>query len=788
MVMHKRRTIQLFLTLYIAIASLPLQAADNAAASDQAHEQKQSASQALSQALRAPLGTFMQASTHLPAQAQAIQALVKIPDDAPQDLGVGAFLKDDDGNWFQLPHTSTLKPGLHHLHFAISLDEPWQSEPAIDIWDPYLHSLAVNYGLFFWSEETNNASIEILQLRAVIHDFPSPETLPQFHTLQFDNIHSDVVTGAQYCHAKTGERWTMQCQPTPMPSNPYDSDLFSLEMQVTGPDGSYSIPGYYQKPLTIIDGGDRDRAVASGAAAFHIRFRPRLPGTYQLTLLGIWNKDSDSEQRCCVPLPDLQVSGAPWDDFIRVDKNDKRYFRVGVNDDFHWPLGLNIRSVTDPRGTQRTNSQITPERIVHAYKAYFDRLALAGGNNVEIWMASWNVGLEWLDDWPGFHGIGAYNEANAQRLDEILDYAYSKGIRVILVINNHGQASFKTDREWSYSPFNADNGGPLTEAKDFFTHPVPLHAQQERRRYIVARYADHPAILCWKLFSEMNLTDMARNGVDGPAQMRKWHANAFDAWRALDIYDHPVTSHWSGDYRTPYRELVALPNMDFTAIDAYHGRRGGNGRLLANIMYDSTLHKEYGLSAFNKPLVVTEFGASAGAGPEPQLIAEHMSGPWAALMSGHASSPHLWWFEWTDQGDRWHPYRAIHNYLAGEDFRSTEARCVFLDIKDQDTHSIWCRAWFKPKMIYAYLLDWNWGFDGTQAPLHQAIEIRIGNKVQAGRFELEWWDASLGVCLSRTQIQHQTGPLVISSPAFRRHLAFKLRRTARDDNDVSTTE
>lgn len=735
--------------------------------------------------LQAPLTTFVEAQKTVTPGFNAIQALIRVPEDAPADLGVGAFVKDDDGNWFQLPAQQDLGPGTHHLHFSLDDEQPWQSEPYFSVWHRYQHFLAHRFGLYFWSQESNPAVIEIIELRSVDVDFLGAQYKPgQIQNMAFDNIDDSTLQ----CSGVTGKRWSMRCEPEPMPENPYDSDQFALNLHIDGPDGQYRVPGFYQQPMRIIDGGDRDRTLPDGAGQFAVRFRPRAAGDYHMRLEAVWHAGTDQEQRVNCRLPTLQVSGDAWDEYVRIDDTDKRFFRVGIDQRFHWPLGMNIRSVTDPRGAQRTTSVPTPERIVQAYSAYFERLSRAGANSCEIWMASWNVGLEWLDDWPGFHGIGAYHEGNAQRLDEILDAAWANGIRVILVINNHGQASYKTDREWSYSPFNARNGGPLENAKDFFTHAVPLHAQQERRRYIVARYGDHPAVMCWKLFSEMNLTDMARNGQDGRDQMRIWHANAFDAWRELDIYDRPVTSHWSGDYRTPFRDIVALPHMDFTAIDAYHGRRRGRGRLLADIMYHSTLHKELGLAQYNKPVVCTEFGASAGAGPEPQLIAEHMSGPWAALMSGHGSAPHLWWYEWTDQGDRWHPYRALSRYLAGEDLRSPDARCVHLQIKHPQQDIIWCRAWFKPACIYAYLLDWDWGYDGVARPRHQGVQVQIGTNVRPGEMELEWWDASIGTIISSHRFQHPGGALVLDCPDFRRHLALKIRRKSLQADDVPDTE
>ncbi|NRA39567.1 MAG: hypothetical protein HRU15_15605 [Planctomycetes bacterium] len=732
--------------------------------------------------LQSPLTSYHHAAQRLESEMNAIQAQLDIPDDAPTDLGVGAFIKDDDGNWFQLTQRIALTPGHHHIHFDISLDSAWQAEPQVDAWNSYKKFLGCEYGLFFWSQHSSNIRIHIEHLRALkspVHksDTQKTDTVKTTEQYLISNLRwGNINKQGDACQLRTGERWTMQCQALPLGNNPYNSNAFQLNLLLDGPQGTQHIAGFYKQPMRIIDGGDRDRSIANGPGHFEIRFRPQLSGTYNARLEAIWDQGQDNEIKKIIPMPQLQVSGEHWDDFIRLDENDYRYFCVGPEKKFHWPLGINIRSVTDPRGTQRTHSQITPERIVHAYQAYFERLSRAGGNSVEIWMASWNVGLEWYDQWPGFHGIGMYHEGNAERLDQILDAAFANGIRVILVINNHGQASFKADREWLYSPFNVKNGGPLEEAKGIFTDPRSLAAQEQRRRYIAARYADHPAILCWKMWSEMNLTDIARNGTDGHETLKKWHQHAFTQWKEFDIYDHLVTSHWSGDYRTPYRPLVALEVMDFTAIDAYHGRRNGNGRLLANIMYDSTLHAELGLSAFKKPLVVTEFGCSSGAGPEPQLQAEHGSGPWAALVSGHASSPHLWWYEWTDQGDNWQPYRALSRYLQGEDLRHPQAKCVSPRVSHPQDKVIWCRAWFKPGMIYGYLLDWDWGYEGELMELQQQLQVHIGDQVKAGTMQVQWWDASLGTIVAKQILHHQGGQLNIDVPDFRRHIAYKLKR------------
>ena len=464
-------------------------------------------------------------------------------------------------------------------------------------------------------------------------------------------------------------------------------------------------------------------------------------------------------------LPSLTVSGQPWDGFVRVDHDDPRFFSVSGK--HFWPLGPNLRSLNDTRGQDRLHTIFTPDRGTLSYEAYLRRLAANGVTAVEIWMSSWNLALEWRGDWPGFYGQGRYNLENAWRLDRVLDTALALGIRVNLVINNHGQASTGNDPEWASNPYNRQRGGKLSEAWEFFTAPYALAGQERLRRYIVARYADHPAIIGWKLWSEVNLTAARGNS------LRTWHEQAATRWKALDPYDHGVTTHWCGDYHLADRAIVALPSIDYVCIDAYHG----NDQLLADLIWRSTLDPVpgRGLSQFNKPVLTTEFGCNWDAGPEPQMRAEHATGPWAALVSGHAGSPMLWWFEWLDQGGLFAPYQAVSHFLVGEDLRGSEARGIVLNATSP-AGMLWCRAWSRPGRMLGYVLDHSWGRQGRDSPAHDAARVEIGSNIAAGALAIEWWDADQGAWHKRQDLAHPGGPLALTPPTFQRHIAFKLFR------------
>ena len=719
--------------------------------------------------LQAPLSTYAYADGRIDTDAQAIQAQIHIPDDAPADLGVGAFIKDDDGNWFQLPYQAQLHPGHQHLHFSLAQQEAWQSEPGLSFWDPYHQHLAHEYGLYFWSASESRSAITIHEIRSVVSSSVPPEKTYTLQDINWDHYQAEQ----QRIFYQTGQRFEVRCRLDPMPINPYDDGQCKLELLIREPGSEHDLvfQGFYKQDIAFSDRGDDEVSQRNGKAYFAARFRPMKPGAYQAHIRATWtDADQESNSRSYA-LPPMIVDGPVSDPYVRVDAADPRFLSVGTGSrEFIWPIGINIRSVTDIRGTKRTKSNPTPDRGIFSYKAYIDRYANAGATNIELWLSSWNFALEWLNEWPGFHGVGAYHEANAERIDQVLDYAWSRGMRVIFVINNHGQASTSADAEWEHSPYNKRNGGPIHQAGEMFKNEEAIALQQRHRRYLVARYADHPAILCWKLWTEMNLTRGSR------PNLKNWHKQAFDDFHRLDFYyRHPCTSHWSGDYNVPDRELVKLPEMDMIAIDAYH-----RGRFLPQLLNHSTLHEHRGLARFEKPVVVTEFGGNWDACPLPQLQAEHACGFWAALMSGHASSPHLWWFEWVDQENLWLPYRAMNRFIQGEDLRNPKARSVKLDLRNKDDQQIgkdiWSRAWAMPGYILGYCVDFEWADKGTSQALHQQLSIVISKQTRAGTLLLEWWDPQTGNIIGKHTFEHAGGELRIQLPDFRRHLAFKLKR------------
>lgn len=698
--------------------------------------------------LAAPLSTIVPGWTR--GADAVVRAVVDVPVDAPADLGVGAFVRDRHGRWFQRA-IGALAPGRHRIAVPVGPGDPLLAEPGGARWSASEAALCDRGGLFFWSASGSRARVGVTYLQPQTAAAPRP-TPPRL-----------LDVAPQAAPAATGARWSVAFTPSPWPADPLRSEDFRADLVVVEPDGAVlRLPAFEDQPMRGSDRGDREEVVPAGPAQFAARFRPRLAGLHRLRLEARWAGGAT----VTAPLPPVTAVGPTWDGYVRVDPGDPRFLSAGGR--FVWPLGPNLRSIWDLRSHERLGTVQTVDRGSLSYRAYLERLAAAGGDAVEIWLSGWNLGLEWTATWAPFPGIGRVNHANAWRLDRVLDDCERLGIRVNLVLNNHGQGSERVDHEWELNPWNAANGGPLRYPGELFTDPRALAGQDRLRRYLAGRYGESPALLGWKLWSEVNLTEGERGDV------RTWHQQAAARWREVDQGRHPVTTHWSGDWRNADPVICALDDIGYICIDAYHAPASDGGWLLADLLQEGLHSQPRGLARFAKPVLVTEFGGNWDAAPPPQLDAEHRSGPWAALVNGYAGSPMLWWFEWVDQQDRWSAYTGLARFLRGEDLRGSRAAAQVL--RTSAGHAVWSACWSRPGRRLGYLLDRAWGASGDDARAWTAVTVEHGAQVPPGPVEVEWWDPDRGEVVERRAWEHPGGALTVTAPSFQRHLAFKLWR------------
>ncbi len=740
--------------------------------------------------LLAPLTTRVVVASDVTGADVEVSATVVVPGDAPADLGVGIAAMDRHGRWFDQARFGVLTPGRHQLRWVVDGAATFREGDGLGRWNSAISANVRTVSLYFWSATASRA-------RLVISDVMiEPREMSPKSSSILSVAHS-LAMSTQAVSARTGERWEVAVRPEPFPQHPYDADAFRLEAVITDPEGrEQTIPGFCREPQLLSNRGDREMAMVAGAMDFAVRFRARQPGRHQVRIVARWADGSEIRST----LPEVLVTGTPWDGYVHLDRTDPRFFNVAGA--WWWPVGLNLHSPNDVRSHEVLGTRLTPDLGTATYTTYLERFAAHGGNAVEIWLAPWNLGLEWNGDWPGFHGMGRYNQGNAERLDRILDCAWRLGVRVNLVIASHGQASIRVDSEWNDHPWNILNGGVLTNPYELFTDPRALLSQQHLRRYLVARYADHPAILAWKLWTEVDLTvagnsswatpsprlkalfaksgsaavlDAAPPTMDARlAALTRWHADAAAQLHALDGYGHPVTTHWSNTYQRVHPQVAALPGIDLLCIDAYHSdpsdaEHSPQGQL-AKLLWASIDDPQQGLMRYAKGVLVTEYGGSSQGSSDASMRADHACGAWAALVGGHAGSPLLWWHEWVDQGDHWQPYAAISAFIAGEDLRGGGSHDCVVTGGSGDVAG---RLWMQTARVLAYVVDLDWNRRGGALARQTQVQIALP-ALPAGTWQGQWWDADRGIPGPTFSAVHVDGEFVLSVPEFSGHVALKM--------------
>lgn len=693
-----------------------------------------------------------------------VSATLVVPANAPADLRVAGFARHADGTWFQGAPVGPLTPGRWQVELPLTagLGATVAGIQPGEWWSAFGQLRTADAGVLFSSASTSDAVIGIDALQAhPAAPVPTPDTSAGAAGAvgAITDLELPGLTAAG-CQLHTGERWALRFRPSPWPLRPDHAEGFQAELVVRDEVGVEvaRVLAFHRQPIELHDRGDQEIATPVGRPFYEVRYRPSDAGVYTATLETRW---ADAPVQS-MALPNLVVEGEPWREIVQVDPNDPRFLAT-QSGELVWPVGVNLHSAYDRRSVERIGTRLTPFRPWSVYRDILPRMAANGVDTVEIWLAPWNLALEWTGDWHGYHDLDGYNHGNIERVDRIIDLCESLGLHVILVYRNHVTAT--QGKLWRSNPLHQASGGHLRHTTERFTDPVALAADARHRRAIVARWADSPAILAWKLWSEQNLTRGNREA------RTEWHRIASADLQAIDPYHHPVTTHWSGNLRGVEAPIASIDTLDLVVLNAY--KTGDNH--LDQMLWDTMYEPRRGLLHLGKPILITEYGGSWTAGSPPVLSADLQAGPWLAMTAGHAGAPMHWWWEWIDQSGSFHSYRAIQRFLEGEDQRGAEATSSRLAA---DTDGIVASAWVRPGRLLGHVLDQPWAKAGVEpAAVHTGVQLTIGTNVEPGAMQIAWYDCATGAELSRSTHRHEGGPLVIVVPTFQRQLAFKAWRS-----------
>ena len=571
-------------------------------------------------------------------------------------------------------------------------------------------------------------------------------------------------------------------------SDPFDPAQIRVDASFFPPQGDrLAVPGFLYQDYRRSKRGVFEKLTPVGRPLWKVRFTPRQTGEYRYQI-EVHAAGEATALRTAKRAFTVDKSDHPG--FVQIAE-DGHHFEF-ENGGMYFPIGHNFRSPTDTRCSQMVGITPTLDRRTYVYDEFMPRMAAGGENFFEMWMASWWVGLEWNAAWKGYKGAGRYNLANAWRMDHVLAAARKHGLRVHLVIDNHGKLSTRNDHEWENSPYNRRNhpvGGwgrvdravdwqGLDSPDEFFKESneagqVARKIYQRRLRYLFARWGHDPTIMGIEIISEVDLTCTDRRLPRSPA-MRAWHAKTIDYIKDnLDIYNRPITTHYSGNYKTVDPAMARLPQIDYVVGDAY---RSGQKNFVR--MAEETA-RVWG--RFDKPFMITEFGGNWNAASEQQLEADLHTGLWSSWMTGASGTPLLWWFDLIDLRD-WYPhFRAFANFVKDEDRRGkrrTRFRPRVQHDSGRNLRAIGIRG-----RKYADL----WVYDeqamasmppADERPRFHGVRVRVPD-LTTGRWRVEYWDTYGGSLMKSEILKLSDDELTITLPPFTNDIAVKIRATKR---------
>jgi hypothetical protein len=717
---------------------------------------------------------------------------IYIPGGASGRIQSALLMKDKDGRFYEGVCPKPLRAGRWN-HVEVNLgDQSLQMQPRGHgmRWSLDALSTMQHIGFSVWADRPFAGTV----LLDNITTWPQSLLESEEQKLKFVNVKIPRLELPQY------ERFEIECSINKPVFNSFDQDRIAIDAHITPPDAGQPIivPAFFNHDFIREDAQPADRFIPVGSGRFCVRFTPRYSGTYRVQLFARYRGLDSSPgemQSCESPEFTFRVTPNTTRGFVRISRKDRRCFEF-ENGDFFFPIGHNFRSPYDLRDWKRIHRKKDPDapppedRGLDIYEEYLPRMAQAGENALEVWMCSWWLGLEWTPAWKNYHGLGRYNLENAWKLDRLIELCREHGVRIHLVIDNHGKASThpQVDHEWELSPYNVENGGFLERPHELFTSEKAKRHYRNKLRYIAARWGFSTTIYGIELWSELDLIGKKQGrhrNVYASPEIRSWHVEMARYLRSQDHGRHPITTHYSGDFTVIDRRMVNLPEIDYIVCDAYHNKN----RSLVSLL----LQTDRFAAAYHKPYMITEFGGSPYAADWMELEAELHAGLWTSWMSRAAGSALFWWFEHIDRAELYPHFRAFANYVEGEDKRraadeprltswpvsvsaqsgNAEERLQALSLADGEIFYLW--VYHPASMTRMPDPEKRQSFVDT---------ILTVNKMKAKRYEVEIWDTWTGKILDRSEVNPKLDILHLSLPEFRTDIAVKIRRISNGSDET----
>jgi len=534
--------------------------------------------------------------------------------------------------------------------------------------------------------------------------------------------------------------------------NPYDPNEIDLRVSFSAPSGKeVEVGAFWYQDF------DFQTRQPKGEAGWKVRFTPDETGEW-IAVASAPSLGLHSESISFTVIPSKQPG------FVRIHPTNPHYLAFD-NGDFFFPIGLNMGwwgGCCDP---------------IDQYGRWFDLFTANGGNTIRVWMAAWSFAIEWKDT-----GLGDYENRlyEAWLLDQLFQLAKEHGVKIILVLVNHGPFSLATNTEWVDNPYNAALGGPLTSPEQFVSDPVAKAYFQQRLSYIINRWGYSPHLLAWEWFNEVNLTPISDEALipwlrEMTAYLRQW-----------DVNYHLTTNSFA--IRTQ-SAIWQLPELDIAQKHEYSSQINSIDHDLAGRAAQD--FQAFAQSMPPKPILLGEFGYSASNyGDDVEKTGIHLhNGLWSTTFSGYAGSGMYWWWDiYIEANNLWKHFDGLSHFLDGEDLTqytpfsplqisgaggSTD-QADGLGLRGKHT-LVWFRSDGYTAQASVAAREGKQGYFNYEPPLVEGQYLTL-DEMFDGDYTVSWYDPQAIHWLDTAIITSQNHTLTVPIPPFRCDLAAKIVR------------
>ena len=645
-----------------------------------------------------------------------LQVRLFVPADAPRWMHAQFYLRDRETLWYEHESPQELIPGKW-TRFEVSLwrgTRDWVGRGHGKPWDGYTAQRVREFGIRLFGARPYEGPIYLGPIRGI------PPARRVAETVRVTSSWRDA--GPIRCY----ERFELGFELSREYVNPFDPAVVDVRGHFFGPDGVLrKVPAFFYQGYTRARRAGKEVLTPVGRAEWRIRFTPVQAGThrYQIVL-----RDAHGARLRTEP-GSFEAIGSDDAGFLRISGRDSSFLEFD-NGEFYYPIGHNLCVPADPMPAFEYDFELPVGQRTYAYDAYLARMSEEGENWARIWMVPWWAGLEGRADWPGFHGVGRYNLANAWRLDHVLETVEKKGIYVQLTTQHKSEYQFR--QSWRHCQYNVAQGGPCEKPADFFTNPEARRAYRNRLRYLVARWGYSTHILAWELWGEVDL-------VPGftPKLAADWHREMWAHLRALDPWDHLVFTHCISWKRSAL--IWRMPEVQCIQANGYI--RSPNTSLNHTKNFRGYLRD---VKHLRKPVFIAEFGGRSelGAPSADYMAAQLHSGIWASFASELSGVAMHWWWDFIHGADLYGHYGALVKFSKGIDRIEQTYRPSKVIARDPDfmLRAVGMRArgqafyWIHHRAIFRTL-------EGLPVVERGTVVI---SDLSPGEYRLEYWDTLSG--------------------------------------------